>query len=215
MIVLLVFLGLLSLPSIITLADDPAPGFLVSMADSRRIVCERASVEEAKKLHPGVLAAGYPRGDFIERSAVLCAEPIVGAEQRNPRDAAILSDLSASVQGLTAQVAALPGSEAHTWMVEVHYPNPAVVSKVSFAAKGALLNQGLAASDRLPVLGVGDIEVLSVTPPLEAYAMACRRYFAPGRLEPSDAVLSLLVLDSRETTLHAGACVKGRWTWLR
>lgn len=215
MIALLAFLGVLSLPSFMTLIDDPAPGLLTSIAESRRIVCSRASIEEAKKAHPGLLEDAHPRGDFIEREAMLCAEPIVGSQQRNPRDAAILWGLTQTSEQMASQLTEVTGAQEATWLVEVHYPSAAVVSKVSFAAKGALLHNGLQVSDRLPVLGVGDIEVLSSLPALQAYPLACRRYYSPGRLTQDDAVLSLMVLDSRETELHAGACVRGQWTWLR
>jgi len=214
-IALLAFLGVLSLPSFMTLIDDPAPGLFTSISQSRRIVCSRASIEEAKKAHPGLLEDTHPRGDFIEREAMLCAEPIVGSEQRNPRDGAILWGLTQTSEQLASQLTEVAGAQQANWLVEVHYPSASVVSKISFAAKSAMLHNGLQVSDRLPILGVGDIEVLSTLPALKAYPLACRRYYSPGRLSEADAVLSLMVLDSRETALHAGACVKGRWTWLR
>ncbi len=209
----LIFLGLMGLPSMLTLIDDPAPGLFTSIEESRRFTCERTSLEAARRTHPGLIQQAHARGDFIERSAVLCSEPIVGPTNRNPRDSAILSELSATTAGLASRLASeYPGQ---TWWVEVHYPDPQVLHKISFATKNALLEGGLQVTDRLPTLAVGDIDVLSQTPAMKAYPLACQRYFATTKLGPKDAVLSLLLLDSRETLLHAGACIGGRWTWLQ
>lgn len=207
------FLGLLTLPSYLTLIDDPAPGIFTSVEDSRRMICERATLEAARRAHPGLIEEQHPRGDFIERSAVLCTEPIVDTDIRHPRDAAILADLSSTVNAVASRVAA--EAPKKTWLVEVHYPNASVVAKVAFATKTALVENGLTVTDRLPTLATGDVDVLSRTPALRAHPLACRRYFATGRLSDEDAVLSLLVLDSRETALHAGTCVNGSWKWLQ
>jgi hypothetical protein len=212
-VIIFFFLGLLTLPSMITLWNDPAPGLITSYESSRRYNCERATLESARRAYPGLLEDQYPRGDFIERSAVLCTEPIVGVDVRHKRDAAILGGLTPTVRSVASRIAAEQPEK--TWLVEVHYPNAAVVAKVAFAAKAALVESGVPVTDRLPTLATGDVDVLSRTPALKAHALACRRYFATGRLEGDDAVLSLLVLDSRETALHAGICINGAWTWLQ
>lgn len=208
-----VLLALLGLPSMLTLIDDPAPGLLTSVESSRRFTCDRVSVEAARRAHPGLIQEAQARGDFIERSAVLCTEPIVGQRNRHPRDAAILGELSATTSGLASRIAA--EHPTLTWWVEAHYPDPAVLHKISFATKSALLEGGLQVTDRLPTLAVADIQVISDTPALKAYPLACQRYFATGKLGPQDAILSLVLLDSRETLLHAGTCIGGRWTWLQ
>ena len=98
MTIVLFFLGLLTLPSILTLANDPAPGLMTTVEESRRLTCERASLEAAREANPGLLEEPRPRGEFLERSAVLCSESVIG--DRNPRDAAILADLSSTTSEL-------------------------------------------------------------------------------------------------------------------
>ena len=44
---------------------------------------------------------------------------------------------------------------------------------------------------------------------------ACARYRAHQSLGDSDAFLGLMIVDPRETTLHAGLCLRGEWRWLR
>lgn len=209
------FVVLFPMPTMLSLTDDPAPGLFTSIETSRRYECRRIAPDALRRDNPGVIEAPNDRGDFIEEAAVICDEPAMGADERHPRDTAVLAGLSATTRSVARQLAARAGADARTWLVEVHYPEPTAVSKISFATKAELMQEGLRVTDRLPVLAVGDVEVLSRTPPLEAYPLACKRYFAKGRLEASDAVLSLLVLDSRETTLHAGLCEEGRWTWLQ
>ena len=133
MTLILLLLGLLTLPSMLTLADDPAPGLLTSVESSRRLTCERASLDAARRENPGLLEASHPRGDFIERSVVFCEEPILGEGVRNPRDAAILADLSKTVDAVASQLVAEASSRSRTWLVESHHPNAAVVQKISFA----------------------------------------------------------------------------------
>lgn len=211
----LVLWGILPLPTMLSLADDPAPGMFTSIEASRRYECRRLSPDALRREVPGLVQDEATRGDFIEEAAVICEAPVMGEGERHPRDVAVLKGLSATSRDVARRLAADEGARARTWLVEVHYPSANAVSKIAFATKAALVDEGLAVTDRLPILAVGDVEVLSRTPPLEAYPLACKRYFAEGRLAPSDAVLSLLVLDSRETTLHAGRCVNGAWTWLR
>lgn len=194
--------------------QDPAPGFFTSHEDARKLVCARTTFEAVRRADPGRLDEPRPRGDFADRDLVRCETKLLDDARRDPQDRAILAGLDADAAQLAQRVrsTAPPG---RTWLVEAHYPNPAVASKIAFAAKAALVERGLTVTDRAPVLAVGDLDVLSRTPPLEAHPLACRRYYAPGRLEDPDAVLALVVLDRRETLLHAATCVNGRWSWLQ
>lgn len=194
---------------------DPAPGFFMSIEESRRLVCARTTFEVMRKRRPGLLDESRPRGEYADRDLVTCEEVVFGEGTRAPQDRALLDRLEAAMADIAKKVAkGRAGASGRTWLVEAHYSSPEVASKIAFAAKTALIENGLQVTDRLPVLAVGDIEVISRMSAFDAYDLACRRYFAPGRLEASDAVLSLLILDRRETRLHAGTCENGRWTWL-
>jgi hypothetical protein len=99
-------------------------------------------------------------------------------------------------------------------MVEVHYPHGEVAHKIGFATKHALVEQGLEVSDRQPLLGASDLAVITRMPLPEALPTACRRYHDSGALGPDDALLSVVHLDRRSTTLQTGLCVDGHWAWL-
>ena len=74
---------------------------------------------------------------------------------------------------------------------------------------------GLRVSDRTPSLGVGDIDVITLMAPEDAYPSACQRYFANNSLHEDEALLAVLSLDPRETILHVGICASGQWMWLQ
>ncbi len=206
-------LPLLLLASCVTTLDDPAPGFSISIKESRRLVCESTTLEAMRTAHPGLLEDARPRGDYADRRAMECNEVIFGEDEQRPRDRAVLGTLNATTHAIARQVATT--SPRRVWLVESHYPDAQVASKIAFATKTALAEHGLNVSDRIPPLAVGDIDVISRMPPPRAHAVACRRYFADGKLGDGDAVLGVGLLDRRETDLHAGTCIDGRWTWLR
>lgn len=195
---------------------DPAPSLFRSRKASRNLECERLTVERARELRPGELPPAKPRGEFLERDVVVCAERLLRPGLRDPKDDAILATLEDRVSEVaTAAIAARPELETRTWLVETYYPNAPVVTKVSFATKNALMQQGLSVSDRVPTLGAGDIQVLTRMRPEEAYPAACQRYLSKGDLKENDALLAVVSRDPRETILHAGLCVDGNWTWIR
>jgi hypothetical protein len=195
---------------------DPAPSLTRPKDASRNLICERLSAEEGRAQRPGHVADSRARGDFVERSVLLCRERLIRQGVRAPRDEAILSTLDARASELArAAQGAQPPGQATTWLVETNYPSAGVAAKISFAAKNALMDLGLQVSDRTPVLSASDIEVLTRMPPSQAYPAACRRYFDSDRLGPQHAILAVMTRDLRETVLHAGVCTQGRWTWLR
>ncbi len=195
---------------------DPAPGFFRSRDDSRNMDCELIDAAQGAQRYPGVIQPVKPRGDYAERSVMVCKERVMRPGLRDGPDEAILASLQSQVTALAAAARALrPELEARRWLVEAHHTDAQVASKISFATKNALVLQGLQVSDRTPVLGVGDVDVITRMAPLEAYAAACQRYAATGSLGEGDALLAVMLLDPRETSLHAGLCADGRWEWLR
>ena len=152
----------------------------------------------------------------MEREVLICTERLMKAELRSPADEAILSNLDKTAQDIAAlATAARPELKAATWLVESHTANPEVSAKLSFAAKNALVLQGLTVSDRTPILGFDDLNVITRLPPLEAWPAACLRYSQTGSLKQDDALLATVVLNPKETILHTGVCAQGVWTWLR
>jgi hypothetical protein len=195
---------------------DPAPGLLHSKTATRNLECERLSVEEAARAHPGEVAAPGPRGDLYPRSALVCTGRFMRLGLRSNKDEAILSALDQRTRELALAADSLrPNLEGSTWLVEAYYPGNQMASKIAFATKNALVAQGLRVSDRTPILAVGDIQVITRMAPDDAYPAACRRYFDNGSLGPDDVLLGVISRDRRETVLHAGICTRGQWTWLR
>ena len=195
---------------------DPSPSLTRSKEAARRYECEWVSPETAKRQFPGRVREAKPRGEFVERTIVVCTQPVLGPGVRHPRDAAILRHLEATTAELASAAASLrPDLADRTWLVEVFYPNAQVSPKIGFATKAALMDDGLQVSDRAPVLGASDVEVLTRMPPSVAYPAACTRYTDTGSLDSGHALLAVLVRDPRETILHAGVCADGQWMWLR
>lgn len=211
---ILVLLALVLVPALVH--PDPAPGLAMSRGRSRTLECERMNAELAGQRYPGEIRASRPRGDYVERSVLVCAERLMRAGLRADRDEAILSSLQGLGTDLTGAALELhPELATHTWLVEVHYPSVPVSAKLAFATKNALVGKGLRVSDRTPTLSAGDVDVLTRMPPEEAYAAACRRYTDNGSLAAGDALLAVVSRDPRETILHAGLCTDGQWTWLK
>ncbi len=212
----MVVLVLFSVAFVQSLTLDPGPGLLRSKDKTRNLECERLTTDSAAVLRPGQIAEVKPRGDYIDRSLVVCKERLMRPGLRADRDEAILSKLdSQSAKFAVAARSRRPELEEAIWMVESYTSNASVSTKVSFAAKNALMNQGLSVSDRLPTLAAGDISVITRMSPTDAYPAACARYFASGSMGDNDALLAVVNRDPRETILHAGLCHGGHWTWLQ
>ena len=196
--------------------SDPAPSMLRTKDASRNLECVRMDAQTASLSHPGDISPPGQRGDFMDRSVLLCTERLMRPGLRQPRDEAILSTLDARTREIAATARSLyPQLEGRTWMVDTHYPNTQVSSKITFSTKNALMGQGLSVTDRFPSLGAADIQILTRMPPDQAFPAACRRYHDAGIVGPEDALLTLIIRDQRETILHAGLCAQGHWAWLR
>jgi len=194
----------------------PAPGLFRSRARVRRLDCERLTTEAALSRYPGEIDPEPPRGAYAEREVVRCHPRLLPPGVRAPRVEALLRDLERHASTVAGRVGSLGANgTARTWLVEAHDPEVQVVGKLRFAVQNALLEQGLAVTDRTPRLGLADVDVITRLPPSQAYAAACRRYAENGSLGPGDALVALVNRDRRETGLHAGVCVDGGWTWLQ
>jgi hypothetical protein len=136
------------------------------------------------------------------------------AGERPPRDEAILSSLRQTV-GEISQLASALAPAAVTWHVDAFYPDPAVGQKIAVAARTDLAERGQRVSDRVPLLAAGDIVILGRLAPRQAFPLACARYRDHRALGGDDAFLGLMIIDPRETKLHAGLCLRGVWRWLR
>ncbi len=192
----------------------PAPGLLRSKAEVRQLECVPLDPQAAAHSHPGMVRPPAPRGEFGERQTVRCAAFWLDAGLRAPQTEALLRRLDREAQALALRAqSALPGPR--TWLVEAHHADPQVAAKLRFATQARLLSdQSAPVSDRQPRWTPTDVAVLTRLPPDRAFPAACKRAHDRGDLGHDDALLSIFVLDARDTGLHGGVCVDGRWTWL-
>ncbi|MBK7861833.1 MAG: hypothetical protein IPJ65_25095 [Archangiaceae bacterium] len=192
---------------------DPSAGFVQTKAEARNYDCQRLSQAEAHERYPGVVPEVPPRGTYGSTDALICSRRVLDWGDREGRDEAILNSLGEQVSELT-RLATSTAPEHTTWYVDSFYPQPQVAQKIAIAARVGLVERGQKVSDRVPLLGGGDIAVLARLPPGQAYDLACRRYFAESVLARGEAFLALMIVDARESQLHAGVCLDGAWRWL-
>lgn len=199
--------------------SDPAPSMAISKTRSRTYECTPIDVARGSALYPGQIDRQYSRGDVLQPDNFVCRQRLLSDLEsgfRTPRDTAILADLTPIVTDLAGLAASVdPELQDRTWLVEAFYPDPSVQAKIAFATKNALMDNGVSVTDRMPVLGAGDVAVLTRMDPALAYRAACTRYEQIGTLDDDDVLLAIVHRDPRETTLHAGLCVDGRWRWLK
>ena len=193
---------------------DPAPGIWHGKSEARNLECSRVSQLRAHELHPDEVPAPPARLANQESDALLCTRRYLREGDRPERDEAILSSLRQSVGEFVETASALGQGELN-WHVDAFYPQPEVAAKISVAARMELAEQGRRVSDKVPVLAAGDIAVLGRMAPQQAYPLACKRYFDQHALGENDAFLGIMLIDARETQLHAGLCLNGEWRWLR
>lgn len=210
----ILFMLLMPLPVFMGRAHDPSPGIFQSREDARNLECTRLSQAEAHERFPGEVPEPPARGTWAVTDALTCTRRFMRIGERPARDEVILSSLRQTVGDITQTASSLEEGEL-TWHVDAFYPQPAVAAKISVAARTELVEKGRKVSDRVPVLAAGDLAILWQLPPERAYPLACERYFAEGVLTERDVFLGLMIVDPRETGLHAGLCVKGEWKWLQ
>ena len=195
-------------------ASDPAPGTWRSKEESRNLDCIRVTQARAHELYPGDVPEVPGRSTTGITDALVCSTRFVRQSSRPARDEVILSTLRQSVGEIVGAANALAPIRS-VWHVDAFYPDAAVASKISVAARMDLAERGRKVSDQVPVLAAGDIAVLAHLEAREAYPLACLRYFKSGVLSERDAFLGLMILDAREAQLHAGLCLQGEWKWLQ
>ncbi|MBI5547939.1 MAG: hypothetical protein HY901_28995 [Deltaproteobacteria bacterium] len=194
---------------------DPAPGIWQSRTEARNLECTRLSQARAHELYPTEVPEPAPRGHFDKTDALACQGRFLRLDERAARDEALLSSLRESVAEIVEEASNPPGFEEVVWHVDAFYPEPRVAGKIAVAARTELAERGRRVSDRVPLLAAGDIVVLGRLPAKEAYPLACARYSTLGALRQREALLGLMLIDARETELHAGLCLEGKWRWLR
>lgn len=204
---------------LLLLASTPADAFLGpvltrSKARLRELDCERMTDDLAATRYPGRVRVSQSRAADPDRTVVVCTERLL-VGLRAAADEAVLRELAGTVSRVASLTAPFHAElDGRTWMVEAYTPNAQVGDKVRFALKNEMVADGLRVSDRLPVLAVGEQDILTRFAPLDAYPAACRRYAASGSVGPNDVLISVVTLDPRETLLHAGMCVDGAFWWL-
>lgn len=209
------FLAFLASIALIATTPDVAPSSVRTHESARNYTCEYLSITETERRFPGAVAPTPGRGDSAERNSLVCTESLIEAWRRNPQDEAILRHLTEHSREMAETATSIrPDLAGRTWLVEAYHPNAVVTAKLAFASKNALMEQGVTVSDRTPLLAVGDVDALVRLPATEAYREACARYTATGSLKPTDALLAVVYADPRETSVHAGVCERGTWSWL-
>jgi hypothetical protein len=190
------------------------PAVFSSRSERRGMDCELLPVSEAFARYPG--QAPEPRARSIastDPDVLVCASRYFAVDERPARDEAILSTLGAQVSGLVETASALYGREV-VWHVDAFYPSMPVARVIAGATRTSLAERGLSVSNRVPTLAAGDVAVLATLPTAERYPTACRRSFETKVLEGRDVFLGVMLIDARETALHAGVCSEGVWRWL-
>lgn len=195
---------------------DPLPGVFHSKEEAANMDCRRISQQQAHELYPGQIPEPSGRSIAGTTTDVLtCRRRFIRLGERPARDELILTSLRETVSDIVRAGVAQANGEKLIWHVDAFYPQIEVAAKISVAARTELVERGHKVSDRVPLLAAGDIAVLSRLPPKESYAIACKRYFAEGVLTNADAFLGVMIVDPRETQLHAGVCMRGEWKWFR
>jgi hypothetical protein len=184
-------------------------------SERRRYDCERLSVAEARASQPGQLPPEKPRGSYVDRSLLYCQARILAPGVRSGLDDVLLHALEDRATSLAEAAARWATLGDRTWLVEVNVPTAEMGPKIGFALKTALMRLGLSVSDRAPTMSAGDVDVITRMDPMQAYPAACRRFSDNGSLRDSDVLVYAMILDPRETELHAGLCLNGGWAWLR
>lgn len=206
---------LITSPSLLDLITDPSHAVLLGRQELRNLDCQRMTQQRAHELYPGRVPEPPPRMMALENvDALICRPRIMEPGERAPRDEVILSSLRQSV-GEIIDVAGALGGDDTVWHVDAFYPDARVASKISSAARTSLAESKRQVSEKVPLLAAGDLVVLRDMPPEKAYPLACQRYFAEKALGANDGFLAIMLLDARETQLHAGVCLGGAWRWLR
>ncbi len=196
-------------------AVDPASVF-ASRREARSLDCTRTTQAEASARQPGLVPEPAARGaNFSITDAMVCERNMLDGDERPPRDEAILSTLTASMGELLRSASLEATARDTLWHVDAFYPDARVASKIAVAARVALVEQGRLVSDRVPLLAAGDVAVVNRQRVEQRFPMACHRLFTEQTLQAPQVFLALMIIDPRESQLHAGLCSGGQWKWLQ
>lgn len=206
--------GLASVLLAATASAAPLPYPVLRDRRARTLDCSVLDATTASERFPGRVSSPRPRGDYLERTVLACAEHLLRPGLRSPREAAVLSRLQPLTTSIAQRAAVVSTLSDRTWLVEANDVSAPLTAKVRFATQNALMAAGLAVSDRLPSLGPADARVLGPRSPLVSWPAACVRLHQTGALDSDDALLVVTPLDARQTTLQAGVCADGQWSWL-
>ena len=91
---------------------DPSASMFRSKDQARRYECESTSAEQGDTLRPGQVVTSPPRGDYVERDAVICVERLMRPGLRAPRDEAILSSLDSITSELASNAVGIKAEDA-------------------------------------------------------------------------------------------------------
>ena len=198
------------LAALASAAPPALPGAPRPAAHARPLILDATTASER---FPGRSPPAAPRG-LLERTVLACTEHLLRPGLRSPREAAVLSRLQPLTTSIAQRAAVVSTLSDRTWLVEANDVSAPLTAKVRFATQNALMAAGLAVSDRLPSLGPADARVLGPRSPLVSWPAACVRLHQTGALDRDDALLVVTPLDARQTTLQAGVCADGQWSWL-
>ncbi|MBM4282375.1 MAG: hypothetical protein FJ137_17020 [Deltaproteobacteria bacterium] len=224
--VVLALLALASLPYLVVVGglvgfavDENGVGPLLTAPFAApaedEVWCERLDLARGHERYPVFVPPTDPRSEVTQDVDVLaCRRPIIRSGTRDPLAAAVLQDLDDRAKALTALAVPQEARPARVY-VQAFTPDLALSRKVAEAARSALAARGLAVQRQAPLPVAADAELLRTRSTAEAVDLSCRRLFREGQLGDDDLWVALAVVDPLATSLHVGACFRGRFTWLQ
>jgi hypothetical protein len=216
---LLVWLAIVSQGS--DQVGDPILAGWVGRSATRDLECERLDQAEAHRRYPAeVPVTPMKLGTLVTRDAVVCRRMVVPWRDRPTRDGVLLAALGTETTQIAgAVVGALESAgDAHPRtrvFVDAFHPDARMAQKIARASRHALAERGLMTMDLAPLVAAADVDVMADLSFEKALAVGCARLRAEGTLGDDDVLVGVALLREQETTLHAGLCRQGRWSWLR
>ena len=201
--------------------EDPIHAGWLGRAALKDLDCERLDQAEAHRRYPATVpATSMKLGTLVTRDAMVCRRMIVPWSERAHREGALLASLSDEAAHMASAVVsavsgAVDGQRTTRVFVDAFHPDPRMAHKIARASRHALAERGVQTLDLPPLLAAADVDVVATLPLEKAIAVGCARLHAEGTLSPDDVWVGVALLREHETTLHAGLCRQGRWSWLR
>lgn len=185
---------------------DPMQPFATDGApELQRLACRYHQPNDVEQNLRGRVPEINEGTDFFNRRVLECADRVVSVQVRAPQIDAILQHLTPLIDPIVATATErFPGN--HLWHIDAIHGDARFVFKLRHAMQTAMQARGFAVSDAIPHLPAEVIRTLPLLPITEAAAKSCAHIVDP--------LLLVATLDEHETILHAGVCMKSRWTWL-